>query len=398
MAKRANGEGTWGKKTISGNEYIRFRKKYDGVGFKEFYGKTQKEVREKIKVFERKLIENPPQKIDKNLMPFSDFMKDWLDNVKTKSIIRPLSPKTIEGMYDLYNVITKTCIADKQLTQLNKELFDKFLLELIGFNTAKSTIARIVNQTKQCLKYAYENNFTPKNFAELLYIPSEEAVLKKKKEISFLEPEDTERLYKEAKRKSVPGFSFGKPLGEYIYTTSGFVLIFIMYTGLRIGELLEIRWKDIDLQHKVLSITRNVVVLKKGEEIVKEPKTKSGIRKIPLCDRAIECLEYFDKLFPEHTSEDLVVMTKNRTRLRESNLNRTLHIASVRGGLKEQNCTLHGLRHTFGSMLLYNKVDIAIVSKLLGHAQVSTTYNIYIHIIEEQKFNAIKIFDNLKRE
>ena len=397
MAKRANGEGTWGKKTIRGKEYVRFRKKYDNIGFKDFYGKTQKEVRAKVKEFETQ--NKTMFKVEKSPEIFEVFMLKWLDNVKTKSVIKPLSPKTVEGMYELYNTKVKgSCIGDKQLLQLNSELLEKYVKDLIDLKIAKSTISKTIQLVKQCLSYAYKENLTEKNLSEYLIIPSEEAVLKKKKEIIFLSPNDTELLYKEAKRISVKGFSFGVPHGEYVYKHSGFVIIFLMYTGLRLGELLELRWKDVDMENKYINISRNVIVLKNGQEFVKPPKTKSGIRKVPLCDRALECLEYFRDRSPEHSEDDLVMTTSKGTRFRESNLNRVLKIMLIRGGCQNQNCSLHGLRHTFGSFLLYNGADIAVVSALLGHAQVSTTYNIYIHVIEEQKFQAISIFDNIKRE
>lgn len=65
--------------------------------------------------------------------------------------------------------------------------------------------------------------------------------------------------------------------------------------------------------------------------------------------------------------------------------NRILERANI------EQCGLHVLRHTFASMQLRNGVDIAVVSKLLGHASVSITYDIYIHIIEEQKTMAVNL-------
>ena len=71
----------------------------------------------------------------------------------------------------------------------------------------------------------------------------------------------------------------------------------------------------------------------------------------------------------------------------------------TRGKCSVSACGLHTLRHSFGSYLLLDEgIDIAIVSALLGHSKTSTTYDIYIHILEKQKMKAIKIFDNKKRD
>ncbi|MEG0911635.1 MAG: tyrosine-type recombinase/integrase, partial [Ruthenibacterium sp.] len=58
-----------------------------------------------------------------------------------------------------------------------------------------------------------------------------------------------------------------------------------------------------------------------------------------------------------------------------------------------EKCSLHALRHSFGSILLRDKVEIAVISQLLGHADISTTYNVYIHILEEQKIEALQSFN-----
>ena len=66
-----------------------------------------------------------------------------------------------------------------------------------------------------------------------------------------------------------------------------------------------------------------------------------------------------------------------------------------RAGCSIQTCTPHELRHSFGSALIKNGTDIKVVSQLLGHKDISVTYNVYIHILEEQEIEAVKCLDNL---
>ena len=65
----------------------------------------------------------------------------------------------------------------------------------------------------------------------------------------------------------------------------------------------------------------------------------------------------------------------------------------VRGKCEVQKCGMHTLRHSFGSYLVSQNVNIAVVSKLMGHKDVSTTYNIYIHVLQQQQIDAVNVFN-----
>ena len=77
------------------------------------------------------------------------------------------------------------------------------------------------------------------------------------------------------------------------------------------------------------------------------------------------------------------------------NISRTLNKMMVRANCTVKSCTPHELRHSFGSLLLKKGVDIKVVSTLLGHKDISVTYNVYIHILEEQKVEAIDLINTI---
>ena len=402
MAKRTNGEGTWGKKTINGIEYVRYRKKYEGVGFKDFYGKKKKEVQDKVNAYEKGY-----KQIKTNLRQpkvLSELISEWMYEVKFKSKTNPLSRRTMDTDEGVFNTRIKgTCIENIQLGQLNQGVCEKYIDELIEKKYSKASIDRVLILIKQYLKYASNNNEVDESIIKHLASPSEKVVQTKKREISVLSAEDMEKLYNEAKRVSEQGFSFGTPIGELVYRNNGYAIIFIMYTGLRISEFLELRWKDFNLDEGYINIERTVSRVFKlddrtqKENIIKEPKTLKGRRLIPLCDRALECVEYFNSINPSHSPEDLFATTTIGTRMSKDNLLRSLKTMLVRGKCSVTDCGLHSLRHSFGSYLLVDEgVDIAVVSALLGHAKVSTTYDIYIHVLDRQKLKAIQIFNKVK--
>ena len=96
---------------------------------------------------------------------------------------------------------------------------------------------------------------------------------------------------------------------------------------------------------------------------------------------------------------DHIFVTQNNIPPSQSTLTRTLHSILDRAGIPSAGFGLHDLRHSFGSMLLYkgwkqNKpVDIKVISDLLGHEDVTTTYNIYTHILAEHKSEVIDLLD-----
>lgn len=85
--------------------------------------------------------------------------------------------------------------------------------------------------------------------------------------------------------------------------------------------------------------------------------------------------------------------TKTGKQIQRRNVNRTLFNMLKSSGCECQNASPHDLRHTFGSELIRNGIDVKVVSELLGHKDIQTTYNIYIHILQSQKVDAIQVFN-----
>ena len=167
----------------------------------------------------------------------------------------------------------------------------------------------------------------------------------------------------------------------------------MMLTGMRRGELCALRWSDIDWRQRALHIRRNVVKLSGQPILVKEPKTRAGVRVVylskELCkllrvwqkesvwekeQRGAGGLEEEDYLFRQPGGDPMVPSTftfRFKKILREGNL--------------PDNLNVHSLRHTNASMLIAQGVDVRTVAGLLGHAQPSTTLDIYSHAFDKNK-------------
>lgn len=165
--------------------------------------------------------------------------------------------------------------------------------------------------------------------------------------------------------------------------TTGIGIMLSLFTGLRIGELCGLRWEDIDLKEKTLSVCRTVERIadldapgKRTKLIVSEPKTANSYRQIPLPDFLAEILQ---KLPPK---EGYLVSGKNMP------IEPCTFYKQYRKFMAENGLPLypfHTLRHTFATRCIEVGFDVKALSEIMGHASVTTTMAVYVHPPMAQK-------------
>jgi integrase len=188
-----------------------------------------------------------------------------------------------------------------------------------------------------------------------------------------------------------------------VYGNNAKIIVLIMYTGLRISEALGLKWSDVDFKNKQLHVRRNLSSVKNRDDKDNNGKSKvlvettlkrdSSRRTIPLADRAIEVLKYLKEHSKSDGKDGYVCTSENGTSASQRNITRTLHAMLLRGECEVEKCGLHSLRHSFGSYLIANNVDVSVVSRLLGHKNIMVTYNIYIHVLKQSQIDAINLFN-----
>lgn len=236
---------------------------------------------------------------------------------------------------------------------------------------------------------------------EYVTLPTEENVKKHRREIHFMNEEELDKLYHECKRINIKGEGGTGP-GKLTYSNNGYAIIIIMYTGLRVSEICALKWSDVDFANERIWIHRSLRMIKNRSAdggnktilIEKETKTKNGRRFITITSRVREALEFFLQF---KASEDgYVCVNKNMNPMRRERLWRSLNRMLKNAGMNHY--TIHELRHSFGSLLLEKSDNqdraIAAISRILGHANVNITYNIYIHILDARLTTTFQILDD----
>ena len=383
--KRKKGEGSWGKKTINGIEYQRYRKIYNGTT-KEFYGRTVKEVKEKIKEFESRNMY--VKKTDVQKQTFGEYLDNWFENVRVYEVE---SSTYLRNEQTINYHIKDSSLYNAQIVNVDFELCQA-LINKLSEKYSRSTISKAYVILNMCFNYALTKGHIGENPMMKVKMPKESSLVKKKKEAKWLSSNDVEKLVLEAERLNTREFRIKGKIGERVYGVNAYYVILIIYTGLRIGELMALTWSDIDFKNKTLSVNKSRAKGKiDGKTVlyVKDPKSESGTRIIPLSDRALYALRNIKECSKSNT--DLIVTNTSS----ESNITRTINRMLFRAGCEVEKCGLHALRHTFGSLLLEKGVDLKTISYLLGHSDITVTANIYLHITREKAINSIEVLNKV---
>lgn len=169
-------------------------------------------------------------------------------------------------------------------------------------------------------------------------------------------------------------------------------ILLCLHTGIRIGELCALQWKDIDLDQEILSITKTMQRLYikniEGEKITKviisSPKSSTSVRAIPISSKILPILK---DIWPGNPKLSLLTNSENYIEPRKlrNYYNKVLKDNNI------SHISFHGLRHTFATRCIERGADYKTVSELLGHSSINMTLNLYVHPQLEQKKKCIEL-------
>ena len=204
------------------------------------------------------------------------------------------------------------------------------------------------------------------------------------------------------KLETIPFFSLEeqKNIEKIIFELGdfrAFGILLCFYTGIRLGELCALRWKNIDFESGVMLITATTMRINKQVKgtaktalITSPPKTKNSIRAIPVPTFMLRKLQ---EKQPDKTAQDSYIFSGTSCPIEPRTMQRIFHRVLKNAEVSPRK--YHAIRHTFATRALELGVDIKTLSELLGHSSVTITLNIYAHSMLEQKKIAIEKMNSL---
>ena len=310
-----------------------------------FRAKKEAEVYKKIREYE-----NAQAAKEEHGELFADIAKKWdAEHAET------LSPTTEKGYRSAYNDVY-AYFADDPIKDITPKEINAYMKRLPK-TYARKTCGTRLSVLNMIFKYAVVEGYTDYNPCENISVPKGHGAKKRRA------PTDEEV------KKILSGAGT-----EYHGMPVGLLALFLYYTGLRKGEALALQYRDIDRDKARASITKSVYYVDNAPKL-KEPKTEAGVREIVIPD----CLL---KILPNGKKNAYLFCEPDGALMREHFFRKAWERWQKETGL---DLTAHQLRHGYASILLEADVAAKDAQDLLGHADISTTLNIYTDVRDKRK-------------
>jgi integrase len=369
--KRGNGEGSIYRR--KDGRWVGQYTVYTATGpkYRYLYGKTRAVVAEKLT--KAMADRNGGLIFDAGNLTVGEYLDSWLSD-SVRGTVRPSTFERHEGIIRLHIKPSLGRVGLKKLTPAHVRGLHR---EKLDAGLAPATVRKIHSTLHKALSQAVSDGIVPRNAADVKAprpTPEEMQPLSEAEARAFLDTARGDRF---------------EPL--YMLAIS---------TGLRRGELLGLRWKDVDLERGTLRVGR-ALVREAGRHVLGETKTRRGRRQINLTPRAVSTLkahckkqlEEKIKLTGLHRDHGLIFATRVGTPINPENLvNRSFKPLLERASLPE--IRFHDLRHTCATLLLSKNVNPKIVSEMLGHATIAITLDTYSHVLPTMQESAARAMED----
>lgn len=338
-------DGRWEGRIARGKKHNGRRK------FQYIFGNSKEQVRSKILQ-----IRNSEQK-NNCIIKYESIFNEWLSSTKHR-----VKESTLSNYILKANKHILPFFGSKGISAITSDDVYAFIQDKQKSGLSNRYILDILIILKSIFKYAVRIYH--------IYNPMDGVIMPKRAstEIRMLEKTELEELqnYISANKN---------------HTTMGIALT--MATGIRIGELCALQWKDIDLEKRVLTIKKTIQRIpnidgnSKTKLIITNPKSESSKRCIPLTRKIVDFLTQFKGQANEYVVTGREIPIEPRTM--------QYRFAKILENVKLPSVHFHSLRHAFASSCVQLGFDVKTLSEILGHSNVEITLNRYVHSTFEQK-------------
>lgn len=349
--------------------YIKKREKSGKIIYGSIYGKKYSEVKNKLMILKANHLEQK-----QNLVYSSHKFSDWLIYWMTTKVRNNVKQTTYSNYRRLAEKHIIPDLGEYKMQELQPKLLQNYIYLLQEKGLAAGSIKNIFNIVKKSLKDAQRQELIYENPCATVELPQ----LTKKRiyALTMLQQRKLENVAFEEKKCSA--------------------IILALYSGMRIGEISGLKWSDIDFERDLIFVNRTVSritaensVFYKTKLIEDTPKTSESIRQIPLAESLKKYLEDKKRM----STSDYVIENDKGGLTEPRTITNKFKKQVKQAGLEDFN--FHVLRHTFATRCIENGVDIASLSKILGHQSIKMTLDTYTDSLMETRRLAMATIDVL---
>lgn len=352
------------------------------LGVDPFTGKQKRTTRRGFKTIkEAKQAErNLLLDVEENGLPsgrtkttFKEIASLWFESYQ--NTVKPTTAKNLKSKLD---TMIENYFEDIQINDITvvfcQDLFLKLSKKYVMYASYTSILNRI-------MRYAVLLDIINNNPLDKVIKPKSKEIQKKE---NYYTKEELNKFLTVAKKDS-----------SQVFHTLAHT---IAYTGLRIGEALALRWYDINFKDKMISVNHTLVTID-GKQVLQSPKTKASKRIILVDQYTLKLLkdwqlkqkkEFFKLGKPYLHDENFIFTNSTGMVYTPTEIGKILRRLIKRNNLKL--ISPHGLRHTHASLLFESGIQPKEISDRLGHNNIKTTLDLYTHINDNQRSNAVDKF------
>lgn len=351
----------------------------DGKYAARFVGKTKKRTEkhfDKVSEAKKWLAEAKYEDEHSNIgassrMTVNAWFDFWLHEIKEKTT----RPNTVRNYRERYEHNIRDVIGNMIISEV-KPMHCQKVLNLMEDSYKGSTIEQCRITMASMFFYAQENQIIPISPV----VKSVKTPKKIEKKVRFLTLEEQDKFLKAAEG-----------------TSNYYQFALILQTGLRTGEMIGLKWEDIDFRKRTISVNRTMEFRYGDQEFrIGEPKSKAGYRTIPMTQTAYDILKAKEK--ERHTIKvldfrykDFVFINRKGMPTKNSTYDSAIYKIVDKAGIPR--FSMHTLRHTFATRAIEAGMKPKTLQEILGHANIGVTMNLYVHITEDEKEKEIKKFE-----
>jgi integrase len=341
---------------------------------KYIYAATRAEVSRKIIDITGKIQNNTYT--TKEERKIKDLMFEWLMVFKKSAV----APRTFEAHIRNFRLHIEPNIGNMDVKEVDTMTIQKLYNELFLKGLATVTIKKIKHILGQFFDYSIENGIIEKN-------PVTKTKLKNRDRKVYTNEERYKAIPKKARDEFLAMLNNHELLKPLCMTA--------MFGGLRIGELLALRWKNVDFKNKTINVERAITQLPKFNEegeivsrktIISETKTACSIREVPIPDILVDALQDWKRIqwvkeqvygYELIKPESIVFANNDGSHRTYSGTRMIMNRFLKRYNLEGYGIHFHTLRHTYSNMLFEMGENPKVIQMLLGHKDVKTTITTY---------------------